>query len=431
MDTAAQIHFPPNVTPEMLHAEFWLDRVPDPDAPLIAPEQIAAFNARVHETLRIPAVLDVPDELPRALIEAKMRAYMPQRTMYGAKGEIIPQAVFEKRLYDAQIDGDPVSVRFGLITQRTSVRAFPLARICLRDPFDYAFDRLQETTVDVGWPVAVIATNGREETSYFCLTPHYWGWVRADHVELGPREQATYHVTREPFVVSVASRGTISLGTWGSQLTCQMGTRLPLTEGENLPNETPDYWCLRLPVYAKEADSAYIYPQEGIVSRHMGDFHLGYLPPTLRSIFTQAFTLLGERYAWGGSRMGIFGRDCSRTIRDVYATTGIQLPRNGDQQAKVCRKVVDFTPDMDGNARRTALIEQVPPGAILELPGHVMLYLGHVDGTPFVLHNTSSGDYHGVIVSDLTLGEHGESGSLLARLRQAVVIGESNELETR
>ncbi|MCD4684334.1 MAG: C40 family peptidase, partial [Anaerolineae bacterium] len=372
METAAVTNLPPNVTPDMLRADFWLDRAPDADTPLIASEETAAFNAGVYTTLDITAVLDVPDVLPRSLIEAEMRAYMPQSTLYGAKGEVIPPSIFERRLYDACIDGDPVSVRFGLVTQRTDVRAFPLACICLRDPFDFAIDRIQETTVDVGWPVAVVAIDPNE-TNYFCLTPHYWGWVRAEHVALGLRKQAAYHVTAEPFVVTIASQGMISLGTWDGRLTSQMGTHLPLTEGGNLPNETPDYWCLRLPVYAEEAESSYIYPQEGIVSRHMGDFHLGYLPPTLRSVFTQAFKLLGERYTWGGSRMGIFGRDCSRMIRDVYATTGVQLPRNGDQQAQVCREIVAFTPEMDDAARKAALVEQVPPGAILELAGHVML----------------------------------------------------------
>ncbi len=115
---------------------------------------------------------------------------------------------------------------------------------------------------------------------------------------------------------------------------------------------------------------------EGYTADDAGQFSNGYLSPTLSSIVTQAFKLLGERYAWGGSRMGIFGRDCSRMIRDVYATTGVQLPRNGEQHAQVCHEVVAFIPEMEDDGRRAALVKGVPPGAILECPGHVMLYLG-------------------------------------------------------
>jgi cell wall-associated NlpC family hydrolase len=78
----------------------------------------------------------------------------------------------------------------------------------------------------------------------------------------------------------------------------------------------------------------------------------------------QAFKMLGEPYAWGGSRMGIFGRDCSRFTRDIYATTGLILPRNGSQQQRVCPTQIVFTLDMADADRKTALCEKAAPGAI-------------------------------------------------------------------
>lgn len=401
----------PNVTCDMLDAAFWLDRIPDPDSPLLTQDQIAAFNAQAHELLDIPPVLSLPDVLSRANIEAQMRAYLPNQTLYNAEGQPIEPGIFERVLANV-IKGlpDRVVARFGLVAQRTSVRAFPTVGVITSRPFEYALDRIQETTVDVGWPAAILMATPDEQWA-FCLTPLYWGWVRLEHVALGRREQAASFVESEPFIVTTAPQGGLVNLATGQTQAAQMGTRLPLA------GEMPDVYQTFLPFIE---DSTIGLAVRG--SARQEDFSLGYLPLTRRTLFTQAFKLLGELYAWGGSRFGLFGRDCSRFIQDVYATTGVHLPRNGKQQGQVCHTTAAFTPDMDDKTRQAALIDSVSPGAILELHGHVMLYLGHVEGSPYVIHNTSSGGFSEVIVSDLSLGTDSPSGSLLGRLIRAVEI---------
>jgi hypothetical protein len=411
------MRLPPNVTCEMLDAAFWLDRAPDPDAPLLAPDQIAAFNARVHTVLGIPPVLSLPETLPRATVEAQMRAYLPLQTHYTIQGEPVEPGAFERSLAGVTEDWpDPVPVDFGLVTQRTAVRAFPTDVPITSHPFEFDLDRAQETTVDVGWPVAVLASHLGHPWR-FCLTPLYWGWVRAEHVAVGTREGVEQYATFEPFMMTTASRGgLINLAT-GQPAASQMGTRLPLA------GETPTVYETRLPV-PDATDLPLHVP--GYACKD--DFERGYLPLTLRTVFTQTFKMLGEPYAWGGARFGCFGRDCSRLIQDVYATAGLRLPRNGNQQGQVGHLAVTFTPDMDGAARQAALVEAVAPGAILEMPGHVLLYLGHVEGEPFAIHATSSAGFTEVIVSDLSLGSESPSGSLLHRLTRAVEVKQANSV---
>jgi hypothetical protein len=209
----------------MLQPEFWLDRVSDPDAVLMGSDAIEAFNARVYEVLDIPHVFDLPDNLPRDDVVVRMAAYTPTGTLYTAEGDPAHRSFFEKRLKDAHPKSDPVPVRFGLVTQRTDVSAFPTPFVYTRDPFDFAFDRLQETTIDIGWPVAVVGEVGYKGKWLFCLTPQYWGWVRTAHIAIGTRAEAAYNGSREPFIVTIASRGLIDC------CAPQMGTRLPLIEG--------------------------------------------------------------------------------------------------------------------------------------------------------------------------------------------------------
>ncbi|NLX08761.1 MAG: hypothetical protein GXY36_03830 [Chloroflexi bacterium] len=408
------LDLPPNVTPEMLRPAFWLERAPKPDAPLLASAERDAFNARAYTALNIPPVLDLPDRLPAREVRQALDQYQPPAsTHYGPTGEPLPPAYFEAlRLAASPNLPDPVEVQFGLIVRRAAVRSFPTAEIVTSKPFQFAFDRLQETTVDLGWPVATVATSC-DGAWYFCLTPLYWGWIAADRIAFGTRAQMAAYVNAGPFVVATASRGRIALTTGGSAA-AQMGTRLPLVQ------TTDDAYRVTVP---RRLDSGMLELVEGVIAREMGEFVPGYLPCTLRTVFTQAFRLLGEPYALGGSRVGQFGRDCSRFIRDVYATTGVYLPRNSYQQSDVGRCQAVFKDDMPPEARKAALVEQVSPGAILAMPGHVMLYLGHVNGEPYVIHDTSSGPYAHVIVSDLSLRASAPRGPLLQRLGRAVAVG--------
>ena len=77
---------------------------------------------------------------------------------------------------------------------------------------------------------------------------------------------------------------------------------------------------------------------------------------------------------------------------------GIELPRNTDDQA--------LSPVLGGRTfaaadadARAAAIAALQVGDLVYIPGHVMLVIGHVDGAPYVIHDTAAiqlgqGDRH-------------------------------------
>ncbi|MFR8441144.1 MAG: NlpC/P60 family protein, partial [Campylobacter sp.] len=96
-----------------------------------------------------------------------------------------------------------------------------------------------------------------------------------------------------------------------------------------------------------------------------------------------AASLLGQKYGWGGYK---FLRDCSLMTKDFLANFGLWLPRNSKAQS--------------GRGERFSLIGMsadeklsfigkngVAYKTLLYMPGHVMLYVGQVDGKPAVLHD--------------------------------------------
>jgi hypothetical protein len=92
--------------------------------------------------------------------------------------------------------------------------------------------------------------------------------------------------------------------------------------------------------------------------------------------------MLGQQYGWGGM---YGGRDCSATLRDLFAPFGIYLPRNSAAQARVGRQIPLEGP-AEEKERRIAE-EAVPFMSLLHMKGHIMLYLGRYQNENVVFHN--------------------------------------------
>ncbi len=396
----------PKVATEMLMADFWLAKAPNPDTPLLDPQEIADFNEGVYARLGAPEILDLPDMLSAAEVQEKIACHkIPEKPLYGGAGQLLDEAYFARLLTNANPDlPEQIPVRFGLAVRRTSVRYFPTCDVANDEPHELKTDLLQETTIDVGWAVAAVATS-RDGQWCFCLTQLYWGWVACADIAFATREVVRDYLQPDERVVTIAPRGLVGLAEGGGA-TPQMGTCFPLVE------ETDTVYRVSVPTQSSDQKLQVV---DGYINKQNAQFHAGYLPCTLRRILEVAFTLLGEGYAWGGSRLGIFGRDCSRFIKDTYAVTGVTLPRNGSQQGNAGTLQVNFTADMSDDERKTLLLTNASPGDILVLPGHVMLYLGDVDGEPYIIHDMG-GKNMCVLVSTLELGAGSAKGSLLQRL---------------
>jgi hypothetical protein len=244
------------------------------------------------------------------------------------------------------------------------------------------------------------------------LTPLYWGWVNRAHIALASRDAVLSYCQPDDWVVAISSRGLVGLEKNGG-VTPQMGSSLPLLD------ETDSSYRVRVPVQTSGQELQCV---DGHIPKQREEFRRGFLACTRRNLLTLGFVLLGEGYAWGGSRMGIFGRDCSRFVKDIYAVAGLVLPRNSGQQRRVCTPVVEFSENLSDSERKALLVEHGTPGDLLVLPGHVMLYLGHVEGDPYAIHDVG-GKYMQVLVSTLDLYADNPRGSVLKRLQGAYRVG--------
>jgi hypothetical protein len=115
-----------------------------------------------------------------------------------------------------------------------------------------------------------------------------------------------------------------------------------------------------------------------------------YLPLNQANLLRQGFKFLGERYGWGHSYNA---RDCSGFVSDVYRSFGVQLPRNTrDQAVSPARSRITFK-ETDDDEHRLAVLRNLEAGDLIYIPGHVMMVIGHENGMPYVIHDTTGISY--------------------------------------
>ncbi len=377
---------------EMQTADFWIALCEEPQAVRMTEEEIDAW----HEAL--PGVSGVnvedlsawPESLSRVALLDLLSYYDPTPsgdyfTPSGAITTDQQQAMNENRNEHALADQNPV--RYGFVVENALLRTYP-SSISLYDYFnDYEYDKSVETAFKVWEPVLVLHTSADGEW-LLVRAYDYLGWIRTEQVALCSRDQwdRLRADMKEDYVTVLGPRVAMDGSfDYAEQHTVilKMGTVLPLVPGSNGADNACDENCyiVRLPLREKDGQlktvTARLPKSEDVTE--------GCLPYTTENVLRQAFKLLGHRYGWGGM---VEGWDCSSICQDVYRTVGLFIPRNSGNQRQLPGNLAVNGVSASG---KQMFLNELLPGAMLELPGHQTMYIGTFNGESYVIHST-----HGV-----------------------------------
>lgn len=367
------------------------------------PESIGMLDRQRHYKDAYYAVWDGNYTLlPREEAMWPFRTYRSGNA-YGANLQPLPESWFERMAEEADWDAYGKVNRTAVALVNLDLRNFPTAQPLFRDPRSagegFPFDYVQNSSVFAGEPLR-ISHLSRDGAWAYALTSYATGWVPRRNVAYVSEEDAK--ALRALPLVALMNDNMPLYDRQGNYLfRGRVGMLLPCSDtnttvymARTVVSERDGTACdVGIPI---STDAAVPLP----------------LQMNRENLVRVISGVMQSKYGWGG----LYGeRDCSSTLRDIFAPFGIWLPRNSFRQSQVGR-VVSF--EGMNNARKLETIRQyaVPFRTLLYLKGHILLYLGTYDGVPVALHNTwgikteNDGDMGrylvgGVVISSLLPGK--------------------------
>jgi hypothetical protein len=276
---------------------------------------------------------------------------------------------------NAQLEGYPNSGRRAITVAHTHMRTIPTLRpyfrSCGPDACDYPFDRFQQTLVPANTPLWVSHVSA-DGAWLLAETGYTYGWMPAR--EAAWVDEAFVRRWEEGRQVAVLRDDTPLYADDGRFL-----FKAPL--GMMFPEEERSGHGYRILAAVADGDGTAVLrqavlPEESAAAKP--------LPLTRRNLARVANALTGQPYGWGGMYEN---RDCSATIRDLFAPFGIWLPRNSTNQAREGGRWVDLSSLKPAEKERAIRKDGVPYLTLLYLQGHIMLYMGVHDDAVLVFHN--------------------------------------------
>ena len=235
----------------------------------------------------------------------------------------------------------------------------------------FPFDRLQQSALPPGNPLLV--SQASSDGSWLWVESGVAaGWLPAELVAFLPPGK-TAEVMSLPLLAVTAEDAPFYAESGRFLSKASIGAVFPLLgRGEN-------HWRVLFPVRGQDGLANFV---PALLTAGKGSRWP--LPLESRRVATLAQAMLGRPYGWGG----LYGwRDCSSSVKELFAPFGLWLDRNSGDQAKNGARFFDLA-GLDP-AEKAALIREraIPLASLLWMPGHIMLYVGQGEDGPLVWHS--------------------------------------------
>ena len=419
---------------------FWISKIKNPNRLLLTPSEIQKMNEEnlKKQDLLLCKVKDMKEEWTGEEILAFLKEDWEgfgkaDQVRYGKQGIPLDDSFWNalKENINQVALKEKNRLPFGLTIKRTDVRVFPTEELSISTPTHYEFDLFQHSAIAPGSLVGIYHFS-RDKLWVYVQTSFIRGWIRTKDLAMakGKNDAFGQGEIKEPLVIT-GNFVRIFANPLFKQpaFSAQMGTTFHILHLPARAKTSKPHYTIRIPF--REDDGRLTFRNGYIPADE--DVHYSFLPYTQKNLAQQAFKMLHQPYGWGEMSGG---RDCSRFIMDIFNTFGILMPRNSNLQARMGIPLGAF----EGKTieeKKKILDRAVPLATLLRMPGHIMLYLGKHEEKHYAIHSIWGIQKRGssgiqtqkigkVAVTDLNLGKDGPNGSLLHRLTEIQLIGNSS-----
>lgn len=357
-------------------AEFWIDKLENPDHTIMNAKEIEVFNANTAKLGTLTLFKEINKAYGSSWVQRSILANynaMKSQTSHFVDGTKISH-LFLQNMKDYlnlnTLTNGSTQTRFALTTSYCDQKIIPTDLALLKKKHEIHFDRNQNSALDIGTPVAILHTS-KDGQWHYGIGPTSSGWVRASNIAFGTQKEILDYLSSKNFVITTAAKTPILIGGRYHDY-ARMGVRLPSLL--DIDSST----MVMIPSADEEGNLVFTN-----ATVNTADVHRGYLAYTPENILRQAFKFLHSPYGWGG----MYGeQDCSKFLQGIYATVGVKLPRNSLSQSNVSPTKLELM-DLSKASKHTFLkTSSIIGGTILHLKGHVVLYLGEYKGEPYIIH---------------------------------------------
>ena len=386
-----------------LSASHWLgklakDKLSQDNRLLMSLTSIKQFNQKlIQNNPYIKDPLAMTERLNKAQLLEKIRSISKPSShkRFYDNGEQVNQqdyAVYIESTNQQAVKTEN-TVTFGLVVRRSVLRTFPTSDRVFKWGKDRDLDRFQESGLFPGDAVAILHVS-KDKQWLLVQAYNYLAWMPKENVAIGNKSEILAFKNDQNFIVVTGSKAFtnhVPNQAALSNIQLDMGIRLPLAKRSEYSNvlygQNPfANYIVKLPIRNTDGKLALkLVP----IARGQ-DVRIGYLPFTKKNLVTQSFKFLGERYGWGHDYNG---RDCTGFIGEIYKSFGLLMPRNSGQQAKSDYGLNNFFAKGAAKADKLKAIKQLQVGDLIYIPNHVMMYLGHENSKPYIIHDVKGLSY--------------------------------------
>lgn len=380
----------------------------DADAVLVDPSAIDGLNQRFAEVVGAWRDPTTPESGDPTGIERDLEerlGHLRRKIEAGELVQQVPGSLAEAE--DIARSSTPVD-QFRIAVEESPLYCVPLSTGLFKPPVDADFDRNRCASIHPGEMVRVLRRGGGGRWLYV-HAGYVVGWLHAPVLTPRLSRDDLDRWQGRPRLVPLRDDASTTDG-----FGLRIGTSLPIVGRE------PEGFRVLVPA----ADGL----REAVVPSDAG-VHEGHPPLTRRVLWELLFSELDAPYGWGG-RAG--ERDCSRYLRDAFATFGIQLARHSGVQAELGTHNIDVTAMSEPDKLATIEAWAAKGVVLLYMPGHIMLYLGRdgphhygissmseflqpCPGGPDTVHRVDK-----VAVTTLDLGRNTERTAFIQRITRVV-----------
>lgn len=293
---------------------------------------------------------------------------------YGENLQLLQPSWFDEMLKKANFKQFGKVSRYGITLHFSSLRNFPTHKPLFRDPDQagegFPFDYLQNSAIHANEPL-YISHYSNDKAWAYVYTSYASGWLPSHTIAfMGKKERRKWQKSKPAYLLKEKVALTDTHGHF--LFYSRVGMRLRFIKKRGL------YTYVRA-----VAPGAFNRPT--FVTIRLKNSEVATTPLFINQSNLMKITpdVMKSNYGWGGLYEE---RDCSSTLRDIFAPFGVWMPRNSRQQSRI-GKVISLK-DLNITAKEELIKEKaIPFETFLHRKGHIMLYLGTYDDNIMILHN--------------------------------------------